>query len=274
MRPSPANVLTVGIDLRIEGASVESADDLLGALTRLADGGVDVVLLWLGLEDTPALEAIRAIRDRAPSVPVIAIATEAEPDPSRALDAGASDVLPHDPAPELVTRAVRYATDLQRMEAELHRRQVVDELTGLYNARGFEQLASHHLALSDRTKEPVVLVFVRLDALEQLDPVDHLYERSRLVSETAAVLREAVRTSDVIARVGLGSFCVLLTGDATGAETLVLSRLVEAVAASNTQGDQTAQLSLSVGAAAYDPEDPMALDELIAEADRRMGPAA
>jgi diguanylate cyclase (GGDEF)-like protein len=160
------------------------------------------------------------------------------------------------------------------MEAELHRRQVVDELTGLYNARGFEQLASHHLALADRTKEPVVLVFVRLDALDQLNPVEDLYERSRLVSETAAVLREAVRASDVIARVGIGSFCVLLTGDATGAETMVLSRLVEAVAASNAKGAQTAQLSLSVGAAAYDPEDPIALDELIAEADRRMGPAA
>ena len=274
MRSEPTNVLAVGVEAPLDDVSVETADDLLGALARLADGGIDVVLLSLGLDDTPGIEAVRSIRERAPSVPVIAIASGTDDDPGRAIDAGASDVLPQDAGPELLARAVRYATDLQRMEAELHRRQVIDELTGLYNARGLEQLASHHLALADRTKEPVVLVFVKLDALGELDLVTDASERSKLVTDTATVLRTAVRTSDVIARVGLGSFCVLLTGDASGAESLVLSRLVEAVASSNARGARTAQLSLSVGAAAYDPEDPIALEQLIAEADRRMGPAS
>jgi diguanylate cyclase (GGDEF)-like protein len=112
-----------------------------------------------------------------------------------------------------------------------------------------------------------------LDALDDLHVTDDEDERARLVSETAKVLREAVRDSDVIARVGAGSFCVLLTGEATGAEALVLSRLVEAVAASNAAGGLTAQLSLSVGAAAYDPQNPVPLAELIAEADRKMDAA-
>lgn len=270
VRDSSPNVLAVGIHAPVEGATVETAADLLGALARLADGGVDVVVLALGLDDVSGIEAIRSVRERAPSVPVIAVAGH-DDDPERAIDAGASDVLPRDASPELFARAVRYATDLQRLEAELHRRQVVDELTGLYNARGFEQLASHHLALADRSKRPVVLVFVRLDALAELDPVEDADERSRLVSETATVLDEAVRASDVIARVGTGAFCVLLTGDSEGAEALVLSRLVESVAASNARSRRQAQLSLSVGAAAYDPEHPVALEELIAEADRKMG---
>jgi len=271
------HVLAVGFEPTDAGdATVEVADDLLGALARLADGGVDVVLLSLATPDvsggTGEAEAIRTIRERAPTVPVIAIAGP-DSHPERAIDAGASDVLPADASPALVERAIRYATDLQRMEAELHRRQVVDDLTGLYNARGFEQLATHHLALADRSKAPVVLVFVRLDALDDLHVTDDQDERARLVSETAKVLREAVRDSDVIARVGAGSFCVLLTGEATGAEALVLSRLVEAVAASNAAGGLTAQLSLSVGAAAYDPQNPVPLAELIAEADRKMDAA-
>jgi diguanylate cyclase (GGDEF)-like protein len=270
------HVLAVGLEPTDAGdATVEVADDLLGALARLADGGVDVVLLSLGIGDvadgTGEAEAIRSIRERAPTVPVIAIAGP-DSHPERAIDAGASDVLPADAPPALLERAIRYATDLQRMEAELHRRQVVDDLTGLYNARGFEQLATHHLALADRSKAPVVLVFVRLDALDELDQGDD-EARTRLVSETAAVLRQAVRDSDVIARVGVGSFCVLLTGEASGAEALVLSRLVEAVAASNAIGGRAAQLSLSVGAAAYDPEHPVPLADLIAEADRKMDPA-
>jgi two-component system cell cycle response regulator len=264
------NVLAVGADPgEIRDASVEAVDDLLGALARLSDGGIDAVLVTFHLLDGQGLEAVRSIRERAPDVPVIAVAAEEEA--QRALDAGASDVVPAEATSDLVARAIRYVTSLQRMEAELHRRQVVDELTGLYNARGFEQLASHHLALSDRSKRPVVLVFVRLDALDELHELDDAEERSRLIAETASVLRDAVRDSDVVARVGADAFCVLLTGDAEGAEALVLSRLVEAVAASNARAGRIAQLSLSVGAAAYDPEQPVSLEELIAEADRRMG---
>jgi GGDEF domain-containing protein len=64
---------------------------------------------------------------------------------------------------------------------------------------------------------------------------------------------------------------VLLTGDAQGAESIVLSRLVEAVAASNARGEDRQRLSVSVGSASYDPQEPLPLEELIAEADRRMG---
>jgi len=264
--PNGAAVLGVGLeDAALTALTDETTEDLLGAIARLAGGGVDVVVLSLALPE--GLEALGAIRERAPDVPVIALAGE---HPERAIEAGASDVLPGDAPPALLERAIRYASSMRRMEAELHRRQVVDDLTGLYNARGFEQLARHHLALADRTKQPVILVFVALDALERDDAGVDADERERLVAETAAVLHEAVRASDVIARVGAGAFCVLLTGDATGAEALVLSRLVEAVAASNARSGRTAQLSLSVGTAAYDPDNPVPLTDLIAEADRQM----
>jgi diguanylate cyclase (GGDEF)-like protein len=265
----PLNVLAVGFDPgEPSGVNVETADDLLGALARLADGGIDVVLLSLDLPDGGGADAVRSIRDRAPDVPVIAIVTDRGGE--RAIDEGASDVLAADAGPELLSRAIRYTTALGRMEAELQRRLVVDELTGLYNARGLEHIASHHLAMADRSKRPVTLVFVRLDAIEDLDDVADVEERRTVVADTAEVLRGAVRSSDVLARVGAGSFCVLLTGDVAGAEGVVLSRLVEAIAASNARSGRTAQLSISVGAAAYDPERPVSFDELIAQAERRM----
>jgi len=276
------NVLAVGFDAGdIEGANVEAADDLLGALARLADGGIDVALLALDTGDAPGVDGVRSIRERAPNVPLIGVLAADDEDgdgaepvggeraglAERAIDAGASDVVSA-ASPELLARAVRYATSLRRLEDELERGRIVDEFTGLYNARGLEHLAAHHLALASRSKEPVTLVFVRLDATLDDDPDEA--ERRRLVTEAADVLRSAVRNSDVLARVGASSFCVLLTGDASGAEALVLSRLVEAIAESNARSGRSSQLSVSVGAAAYDPDNPVALDALIAEADRRM----
>jgi two-component system cell cycle response regulator len=263
------NVLAVGFDPgEVEGGVVELADDLLGGLARVADGGLDVVLLALDLPDEQGTDAVRAIRERAPDVPVIAIATNG--DAEGAIDAGASDVVPADAGPELLARAIRYTTALHRMQAELHRHRVVDELSGLYNARGFEQLATHHLAMADRSKRPVPLVFVRIDALDDVDPAADDPDRARLIADAAEVVRDAVRGSDVIARVGAGVFCVLLTGDASGADAAVLSRMVEGVAESNAQRGHRGHLSVSVGTATYDPEHPVALGELITEADRRM----
>jgi hypothetical protein len=61
-----------------------------------------------------------------------------------------------------------------------------------------------------------------------------------------------------------------LTGSAQGSEAAVLSRLIEAIAVANARPDRSAPLSLDVGSALYDPEDPVTLAEMIAEATRRM----
>ena len=64
------------------------------------------------------------------------------------------------------------------------------------------------------------------------------------VREAAEVLLDAVRDADLPARITDDTFAVLLTGDAAGAETLVLSRLVEAIAVHNAKQDPPRPLSL------------------------------
>lgn len=263
------SVLAVGVDPgTIQGCTVELADDVLGALAHLSDGGIDVVYASLHLPDATGADVVVSLRERAPDVPIIAVAEEAG-DLSAALRAGASDVLPPDAATETVARSLRYATSLQKVETELRRQQTVDELTGLLNGRGFELLANHHLRLADRTKQPVIIVFVRVDA-----PAD---EGSEPIADAAELIRSAVRASDVAARVGTDAFCVLLAGATTGTEAIVLERIVVAVADRNARTGLGAGTPISLGSATYDPARPVGLQDLIAEADRRMrhqaGPA-
>ena len=119
-------VLAVGLDAeRLEGFSVESAEDLLGALAHLSDGGIDVICSTLDLPDTQGLDVVRSFREQAGDVPVVVIGT-AGVDPQLAFDAGATDVIPADAPVDLVARAVRYAATVQRLSAELHRHQTVD----------------------------------------------------------------------------------------------------------------------------------------------------
>jgi diguanylate cyclase (GGDEF)-like protein len=270
MEPTPVTELDVRVlaighdpgDLE-DGIEVETSADASSAIERLADGGVDLLLVsTAGPEGATGIEALRTAE---PDVPIVAVVPE-ESDGAEALRFGAYDYVVHGAPAEIVRRAVRYAIKLHDMEGALHRRQTTDELTGLLNARGFEQLARHHLQLSDRSKEPVALVFFRLDDVKNSTEEEG---RQRLL-DTAQVLAEAARDSDVLARVGDDAFCVLLTGGAEGAEALVLARFVEAVAVRNARSEHLEPLAISVGAARYDPEHPSTLDELIAEADRRM----
>ena len=255
-------VLAVGVDPGpLEGCTLERAEDLLGALANLADGGIDVVVTSLDLPDATGTDVIVSLRERAPDVPVIVVG-DALADPMDAFGAGASDVVPQDAAADLVARAVRYAATLRKVEAGLRRFQAFDELTGLLNTRGFDLLANHHFRLADRSKNPVLIVFLRVDEDEEGPGEPAVAD--------AAVISSAVRVSDVVARVDSGAFCVLLPGAEPGSEPVVLERIIEAVASHNADTGHETGPSLSVGAVSYDPEHPVSLEELIAAADRRM----
>ena len=256
-------VLAVGVDPGpLEGCTLERAEDLLGALANLADGGIDVVVTSLDLPDATGTDVIVSLRERAPDVPVIVVG-DALAEPMDAFGAGASDVVPADAAADLVARAVRYAATLRNVEAGLRRFQAFDELTGLLNARGFDLLANHHFRLADRSKHPVLIVFLRVGEAGE-SPGD------AAVADAATVISSAVRVSDVAARVDSGAFCVLLPGAEPGSEPIVLERIIEAVASHNARTGHETGPSLSIGAASYDPGHPVPLEELIAAADRRM----
>jgi diguanylate cyclase (GGDEF)-like protein len=262
-RDPKLSVLAVGVDPGpLEGCTLERAEDLLGALANLADGGIDVVVTSLDLPDATGTDVIVSLRERAPDVPVIVVG-DALAEPMDAFGAGASDVVPPDAAADLVARAVRYAATLRKVEAGLRRFQAFDELTGLLNTRGFDLLANHHFRLADRSKNPVLIVFLRVDEGGE-SPGD------AAVADAATVVSSAVRVSDVVARVDSGAFCVLLPGAEPGSEPIVLERIIEAVASHNADTGHETGPSLSVGAASYDPEHPVPLEGLIAAADRRM----
>jgi len=249
---------------------LEEVPDARAAVERLSEGAIDVALVRLQAPD--GLDAVRAVHAGSPDVPVVALLATGGPEASEAaVTAGAVDSVAEDRLdPEVVRRTIRFALERARLQRDVHRGSVVDAATSVYNARGFEELAAHHLRLADRSEEPVVLVCVRIESLAGRRADD----TASLVRETADVLRRAVRDADVVGRLGADTFGVLLSGDASGNEGLVLSRIVEAVATRNAQGGAE-RLSLAIGSATSTREVPLSAAELIRAADddmRRVAP--
>jgi two-component system cell cycle response regulator len=249
---------------------VEHAGRSSSGVELLSRGGIDLVMLTL--RDRSSLDAFSELRARAPDVPIIVVtAFGDDAAASAAVEAGAQDHLVKGSFDgELLARAIAHAVERHDMHEQLRRLATVDELTGLYNRRGFLPLAEHQLRLSDRSKGPLLLLFIDLDRLGRLNEIHGHEAGSRMLQDTAAVLTWTLRTSDVLARVGGDDFCVLLTGDDAQNAERVLIRLVEAVATHNARESRPYELSLSVGAAPYDPENPCSIEELMERADALM----
>jgi diguanylate cyclase (GGDEF)-like protein len=237
-----------------ERFDVRSADDLDGV-----DGDEPVDAFVVAMDGRGPLELLESLRAKVPDAAIVVL-TDAgrETDGAVAMHAGAEDHLVIGSIPEgLLPRAVHYAVSLRRLRRELA---TTDETTGLPNLRGFVPIAEHHLRMADRSRTPVVFLFVRIEGTITDDDA----------REAAEVLLDAVRDADLPARITDDTFAVLLTGEAAGAETLVLSRLVEAIAVHNSKQDPPRPLSLSVGSALYDSETPSTLSQILETAGRRL----
>jgi len=161
-------------------------------------------------------------------------------------------------------------SDRKRMEEELRSLSLTDELTGLYNRRGFLALADQYLKIVNRMKNQISILYADLDDLKVINDTFGHQEGDRAIIETAEVLRETFRESDVAARIGGDEFVVMPAVISNASLELVLERLHKNIARVNDQADRKYQISLSYGIALYDPEEPCTIEELLSRGDRMM----
>lgn len=114
------------------------------------------------------------------------------------------------------------------------------------------------------------LFFIDLDGMKPINDVLGHNEGDRALIETADVLRVTFRRSDIIGRMGGDEFAVLAINTGDGDRENLMTRLRDTLDRYNKAPRRKYTLSLSVGAAAYEPDRPATLDDLIAAADTSM----
>jgi diguanylate cyclase (GGDEF)-like protein/PAS domain S-box-containing protein len=161
-------------------------------------------------------------------------------------------------------------TERRRLDRRVRSLLLKDKLTGLYNRRGFFALAEQQLKLADRSGKKISLFFVDMDGTKKInDTLGHRVGDEAL-TEAAGILTEVFRDSDIIARVGGDEFVILAPGSPDPTSARIAARLEEHLRLCNAAPHRRYRLSLSLGSASYDPEDPRTIDEIITRADRDM----
>jgi diguanylate cyclase (GGDEF)-like protein len=164
---------------------------------------------------------------------------------------------------ELNRRLHREIAERKRAEEEVRRLSLVDELTGLYNRRGFNLLAGRELKSVQRTGRRALVFYIDIDGLKQANDSQGHEAGDRLLARAAAVLRSVTREVDVAARVGGDEFAVFMTlGYDPPPVHLIVQRFLDAA--------KTHDLKWSIGATATPPQRQVTLDDLLFAADQAM----
>jgi diguanylate cyclase (GGDEF)-like protein len=158
---------------------------------------------------------------------------------------------------------------INRMEKEIHDLSLRDELTGLYNLRGFHLLAAQALRLAQRAQLPFSVLYIDLDNLKQInDELGHGVGSQFLV-ETGELLIATFRETDVIGRIGGDEFAV--AGQFSRTDILIAARRLEGKAALSTpEAGRNLPLSLSIGHVTTEDRGRETLQDLLTKADKAM----
>ena len=84
-----------------------------------------------------------------------------------------------------------------------------DELTGLYNRRGFLTFAEEQVKLACSGRRELLVVFADVDGLKAINDGHGHSEGDRALKKAAGVLLTVFRDTDVVARLGGDEFAVL-----------------------------------------------------------------
>lgn len=234
LRPSRGNGKVVSMD-RGQGAAKESLTAALDAALRSADPELDQILC--------ALEEI-----------------------SKGVKSGSWNERNFENA---LQRAAACAVRQALMDREIRSLAVTDELTGLYNRRGFLTAATHQLKLAQRQGVDALLLFCDVDSLKQINDNFGHREGDLALIRSADALDETFRDSDVSARIGGDEFAVLALDAANPSRRAIMPRIEESLKKAN-EPESRYRLSFSIGAARFDPRSPTSLGELMVKADQEM----
>ncbi|MBC2581456.1 diguanylate cyclase [Clostridium sp. DJ247] len=166
--------------------------------------------------------------------------------------------------------SIRDITEKVRLLEKLKTQSVTDELTALYNRRGFFNLVEHKISFAKRNKREMLLFFIDLDGLKCINDTLSHDEGDRALIGTSNILKNTFSENDVVARIGGDEFAVLSIGVGEHDAKELVNKLINNQRKFNEKNNYPFKVSMSVGVAYFDPENPVSIRELVTKADKLM----
>jgi diguanylate cyclase (GGDEF)-like protein len=243
--------------------------NLRDALAALQTGEFHVVLLDLNLPDSTELATLAAVAETAPEVPIIVLtATHGHEIGFPAIKLGAQDFLVKGDFNYLtLDRAIVYSFERHRLQRTLRELAVIDELTGLYNRRGFNTLHPDMMQRAKQSSARGYLCYFDLDRFKQINDERGHQKGDEALVEFAGNLRSIFKRDCLLVRLGGDEFLAMGMEHAPGEAAELVQALEIVLSVRNRPGACEFALEASSGLAYFDQHGPGTIEELSAAAD-------
>ncbi len=128
----------------------------------------------------------------------------------------------------------------------------IDPITEISNRNGFGAIANHLLSLCRRRSEPATLLLFHLHDLQTFEDEHGRYEGDTVAVELAHILLAVFRESDIIARISIDTFGVLLADTGADAAQEARRRFENALGARNRDASRKHEIRTDVHTVTYD----------------------
>jgi diguanylate cyclase (GGDEF)-like protein len=155
------------------------------------------------------------------------------------------------------------------LDRELRNLALTDDLTCLFNRRGFFAAATQQLKLAQRNSQTLLLLFCDVDDLKKINDTFGHHQGDLALIRTADALEQSFRGSDILSRLSGDEFVVLASETSKQTQEIMLRRLENNLKKSGAT-EPRYDLTLSVGVARFDPKRAITLGELMVQADKAM----
>ena len=265
-----------------ERFEIQHVTSAAGACAAVESGGIDVVILDLGLPDATDLQALAKLEQCVHEIPVIVLTGRGDEALARdALHRGAEDyLLKGNVDHNSLVRAIRYAVerhanirDLARMKKELEsankhleKLTLIEPLTELLNRRGLQQALTREVQHLARGTGGAALLVIDLDDFKSVNEFLGHAVGDVVLKEIGRRLRASVRAVDYVGRLGGDEFMLILPETDPAEVSRVAERIRLSISTSMIQHSTgTVTVTASVAAMLLTPAMP-ALDEVLMHA--------
>lgn len=274
--PDSLNILLE--PLKWEGYDVRGVTSVEEGLQLIRNWVPHIALLDLK-SDRSGLGALSKIRHRLAHSSCIIISDDTSTESIiESLDAGADDYIIKPFVPLELLARIRTHLRIRDLQEQLvfaneRLKELVDtdDLTGLYNMRSLYQKLDFEIERARRFSRGVACVMMDIDYFKNVnDGHDHLFG-SQVISEVGKIIREGTRNVDIPARYGGDEFLVVLTEVTYDGAELFCERLRQTIENKTfTNGEDSIQLTISVGFSMHPIDEKINAKELVRRADHAL----
>jgi len=253
-------------------ADILHATTLKQALELLKEESIDLIITNLFLSDASGKEIVIQLSEELRSLPILLCGKKiTDPLADASIHIGAQDFFDLESTPNwLLARHIRYAIERQHLTDSLRALSFTDELTNIYNRRGFIALCEQQIDIAKRMKRGFFLYLMDVDYLKQINDSYGHQVGDQALQEIAHLIKSSFRRYDIVARIGGDEFAVLAVQAQESFGVEMKNKVLRHIEEHNKKEHKPYTLALSMGSAYYHPDEELTYEALFHKADKSL----